>query len=193
MKAVIMVNGVPASGKSSVSRRLSADLRVPLLGLDTVKEALFSELGTGDRLYNRKMGRASYAAIFAAIGAFPDGSVTVVDAWFGFQPTELLAAHVSAAGVSTLVEVWCQADAKTVAARYLERCDQRHAGHLGPEYAPELERLAERAKPLGVCPCVTVDTTRPVDGIRLLQEVDRALEEQGWSRPVVTTERQELG
>jgi glucokinase len=63
-RAAILVNGVPASGKSTVSRTISAALAVPLLALDTVKEALFAELGTGDRLHNRRFGRASYGAIW---------------------------------------------------------------------------------------------------------------------------------
>ena len=49
MKSAVLVNGVPASGKSSIARLVSGATGWPLLGLDTIKEALFAHLGMGDR------------------------------------------------------------------------------------------------------------------------------------------------
>jgi glucokinase len=175
MRGAILVNGVPASGKSSIAAALSTTFNIPLLGLDTVKEALFSELGTGDRLYNRTMGRASYAAIWALTGAFPPDSTVVVDAWFGFQPMQLLQEHLENAQVARVCEIWCHAPPEVVAQRYLDRCGERHEGHLGPEYAPELRRLAERATPMALYPLIEVDTTRTVDIKSLVARVGRAL------------------
>ena len=102
MKGVALVNGVPASGKSSTARALSQATGWPLLTLDTVKEALFEELGTGDRDYNRKLGRAAYRAMFAIVGEAPPGSRFVMDAWFGFQPRALLDELAARAGVGAL-------------------------------------------------------------------------------------------
>ena len=162
-RVAILVNGVPASGKSTVSRRISAELALPLLALDTVKEALFAELGTGDRLHNRRFGRASYGAIWALVGAFPASAAVVVDAWFGFQPLDVLQDHLSRAAVTRSVEVWCTAPPEVIAQRYAERAGARHAGHLGLDYVPELLALAARARPLDIGPVVTVDTSLPVD------------------------------
>src|SRR5215831_18249293 len=112
MKRVVLVNGVPASGKSTVARALSRAEGWPLLGLDTVKEAFFEHLGTGDRDYNRLLGKASYQAIFDLIADFPDNATAVVDAWFGFQPAEVLEKHLTRAGVVKIAEVWCHAPAE---------------------------------------------------------------------------------
>ncbi|WP_428377936.1 AAA family ATPase [Lichenicoccus sp.] len=173
MRRAVLVNGVPASGKSSLAVAISRRLEVPLLGLDTAKEALFSELGIGDRLYNRKMGKASYAVIWALVGGFPENQTVVVDAWFGFQPLQLLQQHLQNAGVGAVVEVWCRADPEVVVERYLRRCGVRHAGHLGEEYASELRALAKSARPLGVFPCLEVDTTAPVETEALVKEISR--------------------
>ena len=161
-RTAILVNGVPASGKSTVSRRISTEMAWPLLALDTVKEALFAELGTGDRLHNRRFGRASYGAIWAVVGEFPAQSAVVVDAWFGFQPLELLQEHLERARVTRTVEVWCTAPPEVIAQRYAERARQRHEGHLGLDYVPELRDLAGRARPLGIGPVIPVDTSLPV-------------------------------
>jgi len=78
MKRAVLVNGIPASGKSTVARAISKARGWPLLTLDTVKEAFFAHLGTGDRAYNRTLGKGSYQAIFATIGDFPDGMTYTV-------------------------------------------------------------------------------------------------------------------
>ena len=161
MKAAVLVNGVPASGKSTVARAIAAATGWPVLALDTIKEALFEEIGRGDRDDNRRLGRASYRAIFALIADFPADAGVIVDAWFGFQPREVLAAHIARSGLLRIAEIWCHAPADLVGARYGERVGQRSAGHLGLDYVPELIALAQRAAPLGEFPLYRVDTTQP--------------------------------
>ena len=163
MKRAVLVNGIPASGKSTVARTISDAKSWPLLTLDTIKEAFFAHLGTGDRDYNRLLGKASYQAIFALIHDFPDGSTVVIDAWFGFQPFEVLQGHLAHAGIGQVAEVWCHAPGDVLGERYRARLNQRHAGHLGESYVPELFELANRAKPLEAYPLFDVDTTRPLD------------------------------
>ena len=162
MKMAILVNGVPASGKSTVARHIAGLTGAPLLALDTVKEAIFAHLGTGDREHNRLLGRASYQAIFAQIGEFPADSCAVVDAWFGFQPREVLDAHIRRAGLARVVEVWCHAPAEIIGARYAARVAARSGGHLGLDYVPELIALARSARPLGDFPRFEVETVAPL-------------------------------
>lgn len=172
MKRAVLVNGIPASGKSTVARAISDAKGWPLLTLDTIKEALFVHLGTGDRDYNRLLGKASYQAIFAIIHDFPDGSSVVIDAWFGFQPFAVLQDHLAQAGIGQVAEVWCYAPGEVLGERYRARLGQRHGGHLGESYVPELIELANRAKPLGTYPLFDTDTTRPLDATALLKWLD---------------------
>lgn len=162
-KRVVMVNGVPASGKSSVARALSDATGWPILTLDTIKNPFLATLPPGDRLFNRTLGRASYAAIFDLIADAPAGSTFIVDAWFGFQPLDVLDAGLARAGVTDLAEVWCHAPPQTVGDRYTARLTMRLPGHPGAEYVPELIALAERAKPTGLAAHQEVDTTFPLD------------------------------
>lgn len=164
MRQVVLVNGVPASGKSRIAKALVAALTgrgvaaVPL-ALDTVKEALFEHLGTGDRDHNRMLGRASYHALFNAIAGFPDPLVPVLDAWHGFQPEAVLRAHLARARIDRAIELWVAVPPAVAAARYRARAASRPAGHPSAAYADELFELAGRARPLRLGPVIEVDGT----------------------------------
>ena len=163
MRRCVLVNGVPASGKSTVMAALlpmlgMAGIAAVPLALDTVKEGFFTYLGTGDRDHNRLLGRASYHAIFDSIAGFPDDLVPVVDAWHGFQPIDVLRGHLARARIDRVIEIWCVATPDIVAARYRTRSGARHAGHLPASYGDELHRLAGRARPMAFGPVLTVET-----------------------------------
>jgi glucokinase len=162
-KRAVLVNGVPASGKSAVARAISDATGWPILALDTIKNPFLTILPPGDRLFNRTLGRASYAAIFDLIADAPAGSSLIIDAWFGFQPLETLTDGLARAGLTDLVEVWCHAPPEVIGARYGARLDKRPVGHPGADYVPELISLAERAAPTGLAPRFDVDTTMPLD------------------------------
>lgn len=161
-RRVVLVNGVPASGKSGTARALADALGWPLLALDTVKGPFLDELPPGDRLFNRTLGRASLRAMLDVVGEAPGGGF-VLDAWFGFQPVELLAGGLRAAGVEAVAEVWCEAPPEEVGRRYAERVARRAPGHPGLDYVPELVALARRAGPTGLAPVLRVDTTGAFD------------------------------
>ncbi len=163
MKQLILVNGVPASGKSSVARAIADAGPWPLLTLDTIKESFFAHLGTGDRDYNRLLGKASYQSMFSLAADFPDDMTVVMDAWFGFQPEEVLAAHIARVGEPQILQVWCHAPPDVIGERYCERVGKRSGGHLGLDYVPELVALAQLAQPLQHFATYKVDTTRAFD------------------------------
>jgi glucokinase len=174
-RTVILVNGVPASGKSTLARMISEQRGFPLLTLDRVKEPFFEHLGTGDREYNRKLGRASYRAIFDLIGDFPAGVPSVIDAWFGFQPIEVLQAHLQRNDIGRVIQIWCGSSPATVAARYAARLSSRPEGHPGAEYVPELAALAERARPFADFPTLGLNTDQPTDQTSTLAWIDEQL------------------
>ncbi|GLS38353.1 hypothetical protein GCM10010869_39470 [Mesorhizobium tianshanense] len=161
-RRAVLVNGIPASGKSTVSRGIAERMGWPLLTLDTIKNPFLEALGGGDREFNRTLGRASYQAIWSVVGEAPAGTIFVIDAWFGFQPRQVLEDHLQRAGVEQTAEIWCHAPGEVLAERYRARLDQRPAGHPGAAYIPELIELAKRAEPLRRGPLFDVDTTKPI-------------------------------
>jgi len=159
MRRAVLVNGIPATGKTSIARAIGARLHLPVFSLDNVKEALFEELGTedGDREHGRALGRASMLAIWSIVAEFqPDASV-VVEAWFRKPPHDVVLRGLERAGIERWVEVWCHASPDVLAARYTART--RHPGHPPASYAAELAELALVAQPMALGEVLSVDTS----------------------------------
>jgi glucokinase len=160
MTRAVLVNGVPASGKTTVACAMGERLGAPVLTLDAVKEVLFEELGhrDADREWGRALGRASIRSIWALIAGFPLDALVVVEAWFRLPPHDPVLAGLTTARIDRWVEVWCHADPDVLAARYAGR--ERVPGHPAPEdYVDELRTLAGRAGPMALAPVLDVDTT----------------------------------
>jgi glucokinase len=174
-KRLLMVNGVPASGKSSLARGLSKRTGWPVLALDTVKTPFLELIEGVDRAFNRTLGRASYKSIFSIIQEAPEGATFIVDAWFGFQPVSVLQEHIDAAGIKSVAELWCHAPPAVVAQRYSDRASNRHSGHPGASYVSELIELAKRAEPFRLGPVLDVDTTAPQEIAAIASWAERAL------------------
>jgi glucokinase len=159
MTQAVLVNGVPASGKSTIARAIGSHLQLPVLSLDAVKEAIYDELGNagGDREYGRALSRASMQAIWSLIAGFPAGSTVVVEAWFRLPPHDVVLRGLERAGIDRWVEVWCHAPADVLMERYATRA--RNPLHPGPGYAIELGQLAAIARPMALAPTLEVDTS----------------------------------
>ncbi|RUT31364.1 ROK family protein [Arsenicitalea aurantiaca] len=170
-RRVVLVNGIPASGKSSVSAEIATLTGWPVIALDTIKNPFLIALGGGDRPFNRRLGEASFEAMWQIVGAAPPGATLILDAWFGFVPYERLAARLAETGVSGFVEIWCHAPGPLLGERYAARLGTRPAGHPGAEYVPELIALAERAEPFGRGETIPVDTSAPIDAEALARQV----------------------
>jgi glucokinase len=173
-RRLVMVNGVPASGKSSVAAELARVTGWPVLSLDTMKNPFLTEFGPVDRPTNRRFGAATYRAIFDMIAQFAPDATVIVDAWFGFQPAAVLVEGLERAGVTATVELWCHAAPEVIGTRYEARAGSRPQGHPGVEYVPELVRLAAAASPVRIGPVIPVDTTYPIVGDHLQGAAMRA-------------------
>ena len=167
MKKVVIVNGIPASGKSTVAKKISQHFDWPYLSIDAIKEPFMGLHEHIDRAFNRELGKAAYKVIWDAVASAPKGCVYVIDAWFGFQPKELLESYVDQAEVVEVIEVWNQISPEVVAERYRSRLSVRKEGHPGEEYIPELISLAQNAKPMniGTLYHVNQDTGGEVEGV----------------------------
>lgn len=129
---VVIVGGPPCAGKTTLARRLAADLGLPLMCKDTIKEVLFEVLGASDRAASRRLGGASMELLYAFVEAqLAAGQSCVAEAnfdpAFGTPVFKRLARdypHIA-------VQVNCVADPAVLAERFRRRAlsGKRHPGH----------------------------------------------------------------
>ncbi|MFN2418127.1 MAG: AAA family ATPase [Candidatus Limnocylindria bacterium] len=76
---LVIVSGVPASGKTTLARRLAADGDLTLLSKDAIKEALADALGHPQSVVaSSTLGVGAYAALSAMASRLLESSVGVV-------------------------------------------------------------------------------------------------------------------
>lgn len=61
---LVVVTGMPSSGKTTIAESLAERLRLPLIAKDDLKESLFESLGAGDVAWSSRLGSAAYNLIF---------------------------------------------------------------------------------------------------------------------------------
>ena len=164
---VCVVNGLPGSGESTLAPRLAAELGIPLLGKDLIKEAVADALDEGDhRRLSKALGSGASRALWALIAASPGGAV--IESWVPpTRDTAYLVDGLRAAGLdpTRVPEVFCDVPPAVARERDLRRAatGERHPVHRGPVEEREWrESVAPAAYPVGVGPVLRVDTSQPV-------------------------------
>lgn len=59
VKPYVVASGLPASGKTTLARRLTSALELPLIDKDDILDRLFEERGIGDPAWRRRLSRES--------------------------------------------------------------------------------------------------------------------------------------
>ena len=159
---VVVVTGIPGSGKTTLATALSARLGWPLISKDIVKEALFDALGTGDLQWSQQLGRAGHVVMYSLAATMPR---VILEAHFqrAVAEPQLLALH------RPIVQIYCRCPVDVAAMRYRRRIEDpdRHAGHL-PEHQSDqaIEQwIKDPPTPLDLPDAhfIEIDTTGPVD------------------------------
>ena len=155
MSLYVLVGGWPGSGKSTLAVALAAELGLPLLAKDEIKEALADALGApADVAGSQRLGRAAVLAMLRVARRCPGA---VLDStWFDYT------GPLVAALPGRVVEVRTVLPRELARQRYRARAEHRHAGHLDRERTED-ELWGRPVDPLGAGPLVEVDTSGPLD------------------------------
>jgi len=130
--ALIVVNGLSGTGKSSLAQRLAADLGLPCVGNDQLKEVIFNTLGWSNLAWSERLGVTSSALLWSVCGSIVcAGSSLVIENHFKADVDAPKLRDLQARCRPRIVEIHCHAERKVLVRRVKARITEgdRHPGH----------------------------------------------------------------
>jgi predicted kinase len=184
---LIIVTGRPAAGKSTLAKWLSQELRLPLVGKDSIREELFDRLGWKDRKWAQELGKASVDMMFYfAHAELEVGHSIIMDNSFYPPVSNPRFQALKEQYHAESIQIVCDSDRETLFHRFKSRAEtgNRHPGHGDHDVLEGLyANLADSSSQIldigGIV--IQVDTTdfAEVDYRGLLKSVKEALKNHG--------------
>lgn len=167
---LIIINGLPGSGKTTLSRRLAPDLGLPVFSRDSIYETLYDALDCEHAGLPPRIGHASYALLYASASSIlAAGQAVMIEAFFGNPPlrsTEIR--QLQRAYHFESLQILCRANGRVLIERFLARMEneKRHISHRSQDQAwikQNREQLLQGSlEPLALGgQLVEIDTTIP--------------------------------
>jgi predicted kinase len=182
---LIIVNGLPGTGKTTLASRLAADAELPAFSRDGMYETLYDALECRSNGLPFLLGSTAFTLLYYVTGlVLAAGQSAIVEGFFGrpeIRTTEFL--RMQHEYDFEPLQILCRADGRVLLERYLARTKtkERHASHQDLEWIEQnKERLLQgHLSPLALDgQLIEIDTTTPYsfDYADLLQQVRAALQ-----------------
>jgi len=164
---LIVIQGAPGVGKTTLLEKLRHDFSMPMLGKDEIKEFLFDTVPQSDREFSRLQGGASFDMLYAFARTFlgAEQSVLIEGAFM----TKFASGAIQKILVDTgaqYLEIFCYVDETVRQERFRARSESgdRHAAHMD-SVATELPRDNHPYTTLGLGDHIDVDTSEPLEDV----------------------------
>jgi predicted kinase len=138
---LIVVHGLPCSGKTLLARYLSRELGFPLICKDDIKEGLFDALGANDTDWSQRLSMAAFSALFKlAEQNLSSGQSVIIEGNFHPDQHNYILSGMAASLKPHVFQILCGAEGSTLQRRQMDRAagGERHPGHRDGELDPAL-------------------------------------------------------
>lgn len=164
--ALVVVNGLPGAGKSTLAAALATELPAVLVSKDLLKTALAQAVPPSADL--PAFGSILMGTAWSLAEKLP-GAVILESWWFRPRDLDVFAEGLRAVGAPA-IEIWCDVPASLARSRYATRRrdavfrDDHHLVHSWPQW--EIH-----AAPMAITAVLEVDTGSPVDAAAVAEQI----------------------
>lgn len=162
---VIIITGLPATGKTTIAGEIAEKLCLPLLSKDQIKESLGDSLGCGSIEQSKSLGPASYKILFLMIEKLVFANIScVTETFFRNEISTDFFLSLPEKHPCRLIQILLKSDLDVI----IKRLDERvHAGDRHPvhrdtidhDIKKELYDLADYDGLALKCPKLEIDMT----------------------------------
>ena len=161
-RVLVVINGVPGSGKTSLASELSSKTGLPHLSKDGLKEYIARTLPYEPTL--SELSRIAGEVLWDLVAAMPSGAI--VETWFGPTGRDTVERGSARAGIDLrcVLEIWCEVPVDVAHERFRARLDtaSRPSRLDGQGRDDAYWADLDDAEPLGLARVRRVPTDRPV-------------------------------
>lgn len=132
MTNLILVLGLPATGKTSLSRKIGSELKLPIVCRDDIKEIMFDSIGWSDREWSKKVGQASFSILdYFVEEQLKFGNSIIIESPFNPKFENKKFQMWQDKYNLNIIQVLCHTEGKVLVERFIERSnsESRHPGH----------------------------------------------------------------
>jgi predicted kinase len=128
---IIIFTGLPGTGKTTLSRKISEDLGLPLLAKDDIKEIMYDEIGWSDKAFSAKLAHATFGIMdYVTEQHLKSGLSLMLESNYSPKLANEKFQAWQEKYHCAIVQIVCRTETSVLADRYVERQrTNRHPGH----------------------------------------------------------------
>jgi len=159
---LIIVNGQPGTGKTTLSHKIATQFDVPLISKDTIKEIIFDNVGYSDREWSVKVGGATYRIMdYFVKEQLRAGHNLIIESNFNPKFDDFKFQKWQKEYNFKVLQIILHAETQVLIDRFEKRnkSGERHPGHDDDNFETA-ERISQPLEPLNIDgQTIQVDTT----------------------------------
>lgn len=181
---LIIVSGLPATGKTTLSQGMANHLGLPLVSKDIIKEILFDGVGHSDREWGEKLNTPTYKLLeyFVEQELRVGRSVIIETPYDGDFPRQTFERWQSKYGFDC-IQIMCYAEPSVLVGRFIARigAPDRHPGHNDKDALEDFKKSIKGAGKVEPLPLrgevYELDTTdfSKIDKDTLLKDLEKQI------------------